>query len=399
MRRLIRSAALSIALLLAFTVVQPVAGAARLKDISGNWAADHITALVNKGVMGGYPDGTFRPNRTVTRAEFAKTVVKAFAIPGGKHMPYQDAKDHWAAQTISAISDAKLMQGYEDGTFRPNRTISRAEVVAVVVRALKLETIVKSQAEEPTSFSDIPAGHWAAGMITAAEQLDILPPYFRGRFRPTDPATRSEVAALVNGALRLQLAEGTVDYTDEAQMISVKTSDGTLRDFALSPAVHISRNNSIAEAKSLRKGDKVRVVADRFGNPVYVTSNGKATTQEVVNKVSNITRGILTPEQLKAAIKGDWGSVANGFQGTLYNQLLAIGATPQEADAIMQKDWGSLNLLGRERLSQAFGSYLGVSSELSTALLDQNWAQAKKLAEVEASQAILGRLLFGTNAS
>jgi hypothetical protein len=293
-----------------------------------------------------------------------------------------------------------LIKGYEDGAFRPNRTISRAEVTAIVVRALKLDAAVINAKPDSTSFSDIGTDHWAAGVITAAEQLDILPPYFNGRFRPTDPATRAEAAALLNGALRLQVVDGTADYIDSAQpMLSVKTSDGTLRDFTMSPIAQTYRNNSLVGAASLRKGDKVRVVADRFGTPVYVMSQGKATTEEVVNKVSSITKGLLTPEQLKSAIKGDWASVAGGFQVTLYNQLLDVGASPSEADAIMQKDWSSLGVLGRDRLGQAFGKYLGVSNELATALLDQNWPEAKQLAEVEATQAVLGRLLFCSNAS
>jgi hypothetical protein len=139
----------------------------------------------------------------------------------------------------------------------------------------------------------------------------------------------------------------------------------------------------------------VYVVADRFGTPIFLKANGLITQDDVVTKVSNVTKGLLTPEQLKAAIRGDWTSVAEGFQVTLYNQLLDFGATPMEADSIMQKDWASVQGLARERLTKALGASLNLSDELVIALMDQDWVKARELAQSQALQSLLSRLLLG----
>ena len=368
----------------------------KMRDISGNWAAEHITALVNKGVVHGYPDGTFRPNRTVTRAEFAAIMVNAFGLPAADSKQFPDMKNHWAIDAVSALQAAKLIEGYEDGTFRPNNPVTRAEMTAMVVRALKLEDASTADPVDDSAFSDLSTDHWASKMVGAANRLDILPPYFEGQFRPTEKGTRAETAAIVNGALRLQVAKGVIDAVDSAEYtLSVKTEQNTLRDYSLLPTTTIFRNASGVESDQLRTGDSVYVVADQYGSPMYVKANGLVTQDDVVNKVSNVTKGLLTPEQLKAAIRGDWPTVADGFQVTLYNQLLDLGATPIEADSIMQKDWGSVQGLGRERLTKALGATLHLSDELVVALMDKDWRLAQELAQAEAMQAVLGRLLFG----
>ncbi len=371
-----------------------------LRDIAGNWAEEHISSLVAQGVVGGYPDGTFKPNHTITRAEFAKIVVKAFALSAGGNNQFKDMKGHWAAADVAALHSAELIDGYSDDTFRPDKPISRAEVTAIVVRALKLADVAAAEQNDDNSFSDLPADHWAAGLVHAADRLDILPPYFQGRFKPDEKATRAEVSALVNGALRLQIAKGIVDTVDSAEFtLGVKTEQNALRDFSLPPTATIFRNAGIVDPEELRTGDSVYVVADRFGSPVYVKANGLVTQDDVVNKVSSVTKGLLTPEQLKAAVNGNWNAVADGFQVTLYNQLLDYGATPVEADAIMQKDWSSVQGMARERLTKALGAILHLSDDLVVAMMDKDWTRAKDLAQNEAMQALLTRLLFGSQAS
>jgi hypothetical protein len=399
MRRLISTVSISVALIMALSAASSALSTARLHDISGNWAEEHIIALVQQGVLGGYPDGSFRPNETVTRAEFAKMTAKAFNLSETKKLPFQDVKDHWAADAISAVYAADLMQGVDDRSFQPERHVSRAEVTAVVMRFMGLDQLLSSDELDHLTFSDVEPTHWAAGSIDAADRLDILPPYFSGRFQPDAAATRAETAALLANTLRLRVIDGTVEDVNPSQMyLHIKGPDDTLHELSISPAVKVSRNTMSTNADALRRGDKVSVVADRFGTPVYVIANGVATVAEVTNKVSGITRGLLTPEQLQAVIRGDWAAVASGFQVTLYNQLLAVGATPAEADSIMQQDWNSLTYHGQERLTQALSNYLSLSKELTAALLDQNWAEAWRLAQVEVTQLVLSHLLFGGGA-
>ena len=369
------------------------------KDLGGNWASEHVIALASKGIVGGYPDGTFRPNETVTRAELATMMVRAFCIAQSLNRPwFFGARQHWASSDIAAMRDAELIDGYEDGTFRPEQEVNRAEIIAVAMRALNINDVIEAQEMEETAFSDIPVTHWASRFITAADRLDILPPYYRGRLRPNEPVTRAEAAAIINGILRLQVVEGEIDYADPARYVmSVRTAENALRDLTLAPSVTVYRNSTLSEADALAKGDAVYIVADRFGTPVFVKARGAARRDEIAPRASDIVKGLLTPDQIRALIRRDWKAVANGFQVTLYNRLLEAGATPSEAEALMKQDWQSLGDMGQARLAEALSESLGISKELVVALFDRDWQQVKELAQTEATELLLTRLLFGTD--
>ncbi|MGI6083055.1 MAG: S-layer homology domain-containing protein [Limnochordia bacterium] len=377
-----------------------LAGAAQdFKDLGGNWAIEHVMALADKGIVGGYPDGTFRPNGTVTRAELAKMIVKAFALPhaSGKQ-DFRDTQQHWASDDIAAMGAAGLIDGYEDGAFRPEQEVNRAETIAIAMRALDINEVIEAEEIEDTAFSDVSATHWASRYITAADRLDILPPYYKGRLRPNEPVTRAEAAAIINGVLRLQVVEGEIDHADPARYVmSVKTAENALRDFTLAPSVTVYRNSTLSEADALEEGDAVYLVADRFGTPVFVKARGTATREEIASRASAIIKGLLTPDQITALIRRDWKAVANGFQVTLYNRLLEVGATPSEAEALMKQDWSSLGDMGQTRLAEALSDSLGVSQELVVALFDRDWQQVKELAQTEATELLLTQLLFGSD--
>ena len=129
------------------------ASARNLTDIESNWAKAHIERLVARQVINGYPDGTFRPERPVTRAEFAKMVTSAFSIDEGKNVNFKDIDGHWARSAILKLAGAGIVDGYPDGTFKPDAHINRAEAVSMLVRVLKLHD-VKGFAQEPT-FADV----------------------------------------------------------------------------------------------------------------------------------------------------------------------------------------------------------------------------------------------------
>ena len=370
----------------------PVLAAAPLKDIGSNWAREHIEALVDMGVVSGYPDGAFRPDHPVTRGEFAKMVTTAFTLIPERNASFTDVSNHWAREHILALAGAGIADGYEDGSFRPNNKITRAEVVSMLMRVLKLHD-VPGYGETP-SFVDVPQGHWAYASIESALRLKILPPYIRGSFEPTLPVTRAETAAMINESLRLQTTHGTIDYLEpETNLVGVRHQGG-VSDFTLHPQTVIYRNTAVAPFGNLEVGDAVYVVADRFGSPQLVKANGVVTPNDVVTKVSNVTRGLLTPSDLRAIIAGDWGAVTESIKSTIYDELVKRGVTPVEAAAIMSQDWASLRGYARDHLAQVIGGYLGITSDLAIALLERDWDRARELAQVEAVEQLLSGLLL-----
>jgi len=386
---------LGLALVLALSFSMIASAQASLRDIGTNWAKQNIESLVNKGIVNGYPDGTFRPDRQVTRAEFAKMMTSAFTFETVESASFRDIANHWARSNILTLAGAGIAQGYPDNSFRPDHPISRAEVVAMIVRTLRMDDI-KGYAEG-VSFTDVPKGHWAHDSIETALRLKILPPYLRGTFGPSTPATRAETAAMVDEALKLQITRGTVDYLDETtRTIGVITHSG-IRDFSMNVDTVIHRNTTVAPLSNLRVGDAIYVVNDRFGSPQFVKANGVITSEDVATKMTNVTRGLLTPSDLQAIVRGDWNAVGESLQSKLYDQLLAQGATPVEAAAIMTQDWESLKGLAKRRLAQAIGEQLGITTDLATALLDRDWETARELAQTEALEQLLGQFLLQAN--
>lgn len=160
-------------------------------DVSlDHWAFAQIEDLVKRSIIAGYSDGTFRPEAVVTRGQFAKMLCLSQGIPTGGSSNFADVKGHWAEPYITPLVANDIISGYPDGTFRPDVRITRAEICAVMSRAMDLSTgSIKS------SFPDI-EGHWAKNDIQLIASNGIVNGYTDGNFRPNASATRAEVSAI-----------------------------------------------------------------------------------------------------------------------------------------------------------------------------------------------------------
>ncbi len=106
-------------------------------DVSvNNWFNNAVCTLSNAGIISGYPDGSFKPNGKITRAEFATIASRFFDIEASGVDAFPDISGHWAEQYINEAAAAGIINGYEDGTFRPQKLITRAEAMTMVNRTL-----------------------------------------------------------------------------------------------------------------------------------------------------------------------------------------------------------------------------------------------------------------------
>lgn len=166
-------------------------------DISGHWAAASIQQAVSKGIITGYGDNSVRPNAPATRAELAIMIVRALnpqANPTSSSLTYSDSIPKWAEGAIHQMIQSGIMQGYSDGSIRPQNTVSRTELIVMLVRALGL----KVDAEAETTFSDndsIP--RWARGYVTAAVEAGLVSGTGNNTFSGARNATRAEVVTLL----------------------------------------------------------------------------------------------------------------------------------------------------------------------------------------------------------
>ena len=167
----------------------------------------------------GYSDGTVQPNADITRAEVAAIFYRL--LDEDAHAKYDTMAngfsdvpaDAWYGKAVSTLSAMGVLKGYEDGTFRPDASITRAELAAVAVRFFRAPV---APAED--RFSDI-AGHWANEAINAAAQLGIVSGYEDGSFRPANNITRAETIQMVNNVLgrcpdKDHLLPGMVTFSD-----------------------------------------------------------------------------------------------------------------------------------------------------------------------------------------
>ena len=108
-----------------------------IKD--GAWCCRAVSTLTNMGIIKGYTDGTFQPNKSITRAELA-TIIARFAKLDVNTKTFSDINGHWAQKNIELAAGNGWINGYEDGTFRPNNNITRAETFAMINRVLDRQT-------------------------------------------------------------------------------------------------------------------------------------------------------------------------------------------------------------------------------------------------------------------
>ncbi|MEW6662552.1 MAG: S8 family serine peptidase [Bacillota bacterium] len=198
-------------------------------DVKGHWAQLDIELLASHEVIEGYPSGSFAPEKHITRAEFAKVLIKALGLEDEvwalETVPavFRDVGSrHWARGYIQLTYELGIIKGYDDGNFRPEDPIKRAEIAAMLVRALRMEG---ERAILPTYKDADQVPGWARNVVAIASDRKLVGGYPDRTFRPGGLATRAEAAAMVNRLLD-QLGSkyhfyGTVDQ--------VSAGSGTIR--------------------------------------------------------------------------------------------------------------------------------------------------------------------------
>jgi len=172
-----------------------------LSDIAGHWARGDIKRLVGLLAIKGYPDDTFKPESNITRAEFATVLAKAMGWqpnPGAVRFADAATIPDWARGCVSAAVAKGVISGYEDNTFQPDRLVTRAELAVMVVKAMGKG--VPGGELQFTDAASVPS--WATGFVSAAAGQGIIKGMPGNVFKPDDTATRAEASAMISRLLR-----------------------------------------------------------------------------------------------------------------------------------------------------------------------------------------------------
>lgn len=152
-----------------------------------------------KPYASGYDDGMFLPNDYITRAELASMIARLSYgddIPNSYRASFPDVDNAWYNKYIGYLEDKGVLSGYEDGTFRPNNTVTRGEMCAVIARAQKYDLI-----SVDGMFADVTDADWAKDYITTLATKNIVSGYEDGTFGTYAPITRAETVAIINRVL------------------------------------------------------------------------------------------------------------------------------------------------------------------------------------------------------
>ncbi|OPX89111.1 S-layer homology domain-containing protein [Pelotomaculum sp. PtaB.Bin117] len=155
-----------------------------------------VNYLVKTDLIHGYPDGSFQPGGSLTRAEAAAMLARADKLDGQAVPAVQTFSDvspwHWAYTVIAGASRAGLLTGYPDGTFRPEEPVSRAEACALLLRLTNMP--VSGDITLSDSIVDVQPAHWARQQIAVALQAGLFTVARKNSFAPEVPATRAQMA-------------------------------------------------------------------------------------------------------------------------------------------------------------------------------------------------------------
>lgn len=379
-----------------------VQAAATISDIQNHWAAKPIQNLAERGVINGYPDGTFKPDQAVTRAELAKMLSKALNYQPVNEAKFPDTDGHWAESYINALGERKVMNSFSDGNFQPEKAVNRAQLTTFIARVLNLAKPEEKFGEDwSASFVDVPTDHWAFRYIELSNKFGLLPPAYRTQFHPEQSVTRAEAAWMIQALSELEVTKGKISQIDSGSgLMNIQSESGKDPLMVLvTPETVMIRNNATAPVEDLLEGDEVTAISLPSGDVKFLKAFGRITKNDLLSRISTMMKGRLDRDQIAAIMAGDWEAVKDSMKGGLYNKLVDLGLTPAEAESIMVQDWNYLDTLSRDRLAQAFTDYLGISIDFSQALLDRDLEKIKEYGKIELATAALSRLLGAESAS
>ena len=172
-------------------------------DIESSWAAEDINLLADMGIVTGNPDGTFRPDNQITRAEIVTILVRMYDLDSDNMMIFDDTKDHWANGYISIAAALGYVNGFDAQHFGPDEQLTREQMAVMVARIAELKE--DTSGSNPLSFSDKDGiSSWTLNAVTAVFQNGVISGYPDGTFRPTAEITRAEACHMIVNLMNLQ---------------------------------------------------------------------------------------------------------------------------------------------------------------------------------------------------
>ncbi len=178
-------------------------------DIKGHWAESQINEMINEGIVKGYPDGSFKPDGDISRAEFVSLIVKAFKLTKAKGKDFDDISNHWAKDAILTANAHGIVNGYSDTKFGPDNPITREQMAVMIVKVAHLTDNSKGK----TFVDSHDISEWAKKAVAIASSNQLITGYPDNTFKPSGNTSRAEATAVLSKSLILVNLAAKVDYS------------------------------------------------------------------------------------------------------------------------------------------------------------------------------------------
>lgn len=202
---------LSIALIGTNTIIS---NAVNITDINGHWANNEITKFVNNNYILGYENNTFKPDNSITRAEFVSILNRVFNLTTSSGKVFNDTNNHWAKQAIDIAVTNGVCNGKSNNLFYPNDKLTRQEASVMLSNYLKLQD---TQLDKINSFYDSHTiSDWALYSIEGMLEKGFMNGYPTGLLKPLNNITRAEAVVLINNVISNNNSNGNQNTNKQA---------------------------------------------------------------------------------------------------------------------------------------------------------------------------------------
>ena len=297
----------------------PVTGGSFSDVSAGAWYATAVNTLVELDVLSGYEDGTFRPNNAVTRAEFVTAVCKCFDSLSTGSAGFSDVSGHWAEGFINQAVAEDWISGFPDGTFRPDESIQRCQVTAILNKALERTGSGFAADAGTQEFVDVPSSHWAYEHIAEAADpvYDDPTATITGnevRVR-SGPDTTYTILGYVNaGDLVYVLADPSGDW------VQIRTVDGIV-GYVSSQYVRLDEEEPSDDPSGFQVGQTVQVTAE----PSLRLRSGPGTNYEAITSLATGVRLTITSIESNGWLGVETASGVEGYVHPDYVEVYTGG--------------------------------------------------------------------------
>ncbi|WP_052310083.1 S-layer homology domain-containing protein [Paenibacillus senegalensis] len=189
--------------------------ASRTINVEGSVNNSKATGVVFSNNKLSFVPSTFAASGDNTVATLKRNTNSIYTVIESD-ISFNDVNTHWGRQYIDLLANKLIVDGYEDGSFGPERNVTRAEFAALITRSLGLDTSVTSS----TYFTDVTSGSWYAGVVNAAAQAGLVDGYEDGTFRPNAQINREELAAMVVRASAYAGNEISVSASEQTNLLA-----------------------------------------------------------------------------------------------------------------------------------------------------------------------------------